>query len=55
MKIELNDAFKPLLESRIDGNTIKTISDALNVHLLKTLKPARVEHKPGTENEPAKP
>ncbi|MDO8685676.1 MAG: hypothetical protein Q7J78_03290 [Clostridiales bacterium] len=55
MKIEVNDAFKPLLESRIDGNTIKTISDALNLHLLKTLKPAKVEQKPGTKNDPAKP
>ena len=55
MKIEINDAFKSMLESRIDGNMINSISDALNMHLLKTLKPAKVEHKPGTKNDPAKP
>ena len=55
MKIEISEVFKPMLESRIDRNTIKSISDALNVHLLKTLKPAKVEKKPETKNEPAKP
>ena len=38
MKIEVNDAFIPLLKSFIDNVQIRTVSDALNLHLLKTLK-----------------
>ncbi|MDO8685680.1 MAG: hypothetical protein Q7J78_03310 [Clostridiales bacterium] len=55
MKIEISEVFKPMLESMIDGAYIKSISEALNMHLLKTLKPVKVEKKPGTKGEPAQP
>ncbi len=45
MKIEVNDAFIPLLKLSIDNVQIKTVSDAVNLHLLKTLKPPKTKPK----------
>lgn len=45
MKIEVHEAFRPVLESMIDGVGIQSISDALNLHLLKTLKPVKPNKK----------
>jgi len=51
MKIEVNNAFKPMLEFMIDGSTIKTISEALNLHLLKTLKAPKPRLKTALKKE----
>jgi hypothetical protein len=52
MKIEINDLFKPALESLVDGERVKTVSEALNMHLLKTLKPLKTKPKPGMAANP---
>ncbi len=51
----MHDAFRPILESMIDGVGIKSISEALNLHLLRTLKSVkskRIQQKIGAKAEP---